>query len=363
MEISRQNYELYIVDYLDGKLNENQVGILMSFLEFNPDLKEEFADIEKMCLTPDITKFSGKANLLRSETDLVEADILKDFDMYCISSMENDITGEDEEILQGIIGDDSDREDTYMLYQSTRLLPDESIIYPGKTRLKKRFIPLPIRIILPAAAAVAVLLILLQVFKGSGPEVYHATQTIQSPETTNESPETPNENQKNSSPPANISQFPDETPSLNKEEKSSGISTANDGSTIEKVSHMADRSIADVNENTSRASIQLSRIESKYISGLGELNSSIEESSPDYLALKQTNRPPENDASGNISGDNPKLSLWILADASVRGLNSVAEDEYHLDRKKDKNGKTRRFTFDTPVFGISAPVRKPDKKQ
>jgi hypothetical protein len=356
MEISRQNYEQYFVDYLDGKLNEKQVGILMSFLEFNPDLKEEFADIEKMCLAPDETKFSGKAKLLKSESDFLEETILKDFDMYCISSMERDIADEDEEILQDIVGDDPDKEHTYILYQSTRLLPDESIIYPGKARLKKRFIPLPYRIILPAAAAVAALIILLQVFTTKGPEVYNATQTFQSPET-------PNDNQEISSPPAMLAQTPEKAPSLTREEKSTGKSLVSTGTKLEKGSPMADRSIADVEENTSRANIQLTRIESKDISGLGELNSSYEESSPNHLALKQTNRPPENDDAAEISAYNPKLSLWILADASVRGLNSVAEDEYHLDRKKDKNGKTRRITFDTPVFGISAPVRKPDKKQ
>jgi hypothetical protein len=112
MEISRQNYEQYFIDYLDGKLDENQVEVLMSFLEFNPDLKEEFADIEKMCLAPDDIKFSGKPNLLKSETDLLETTILKDFDMYCISSMENDIAEEEEEILQDIIREDTDRKDT-----------------------------------------------------------------------------------------------------------------------------------------------------------------------------------------------------------------------------------------------------------
>jgi hypothetical protein len=356
MDISRQNYEQYFVDYLDGKLNDEQVGILMSFLEFNPDLKEEFADIEKMCLAPDEIKFSGKAKLLKSESDLVEENILKDFDMYCISSIERDIADEDEEILQAIVWDDPDKEHTYMLYQSTRLLPDESSIYPGKARLKKRFIPLPNRIILPAAAAVAALLIIIQVFTGKGPEVYNVTQTYQSTETSND-------NQEISSPPAMLAQTPEKAPSLSREEKSTGKSPVSNGTKLEKGSHMADRSIADVEENTSRASIQLSRIESKYISGLGELNSSNEETSPNHLALKQTNRQPGNGRSTEISDDNPKLSLWILADASVRGLNSVAEDEYHLDRKKDKNGKTRRITFDTPVFGISAPLRKSDKKQ
>jgi len=354
MEISRQNYEQYFVDYLDGKLNENQVGILMSFLEFNPDLKEEFADIEKMYLAPDEIKFSGKAKLLKSESDLVEENIQKDFDMYCISSIEHDIADEDEEILQGIIGDDPDKELTYMLYKSTRLLPDESIIYPGKTRLKKRFIPLPIRIILPAAAAVAALLIIIQVFTGKGPEVYNVTQTYPSPETSKK-------NQDISSPPAMLSQTSENAPSLSREEKSTGKSLVNTGTKLEKGSFMADRSISEVEENTSRISIQISRIESKYISGLGEINSRNEETSPNHLALKQTNRQPGNGKSTEISADNPKLSLWILADASVRGLNSVAEDEYHLDRKKDKNGKTRRITFDTPVFGISTPLRKSGK--
>jgi len=347
MEISRQNYEQYFVDYLDGKLNEKQVGILMSFLEFNPDLKVELADIEKMCLAPDETKFSEKANLLKSETDLSKAAILKDFEMYCISRIENDIADEDEEILQGIIGDDPDREDTYMLYQSTRLMPDESITYPGKARLKKRFVPFPYRIIMPAAAAVAALLIVIQVFTGRDPEINNAAEIIQPPETSNDKRE-------ESFPPAETAQALSDIPSIIIEEKLIDNSPVPDRSNQEKGSHMAEGSIAEAVPTTSKASIQLTRIESKSIPQLSELN---------YLALKQTSRLTGYGDSEEISADNPKLSLWILADASVRGLNSMAEDEYHLDRKKDKNGRTRRITFDTPVFGISAPLRKPGNKQ
>ncbi len=354
MEISRQNYEQYFVDYLDGKLNDEQVAVLMSFLEFNPDLNEEFTDIEKMCLAPDETKFSGKANLLKSESDLSEADILRDFDMYCISSMENDIADEDEEILQGIIRDDPDREDTYMLYRSTLLLPDESIFYPGKAKLKKRFINIPYRIILPAAAAAAALLIILQVFTGKGPEVYNVTQTFQSPEPSND-------NKEISSPLTKDVQPPAETPSLTREEKSSGISPVNNGLTPGKGSHMADGSIIEAELNTNRETIQLARIASKSIPQVSGSIASSEEIPPAYMKLRQTAKLPGNGDPAEISGDNPKLSLWILADVGVRGLNSVSEDEYHLDREKDKNGKTRRITFDTPVFGISAPLRKPDK--
>lgn len=356
MEISRQNYEQYFIDYLDGKLDEKQVEVLMSFLEFNPDLKEEFADIEKMCLAPDDLEFSGKPNLLKSETDLLEAAILKDFDMYCISSMENDISGEEEEILQGILEEDSDRQDTYMLYQSTRLLPDESILYQGKARLKKRYIPVFYRIALPAAAAVVAFLIVFQIFRGNGMEVYQADQINQSSETSGEHPEM-------LSLPEEPGRSKEKRPPITTQESSTEISPEKDLSTTQKGFQLAETSMTDTEVEIRREIIQLDRMASKPVPPLVHSHHKSREMPSASLAIRQSSRLPDNRNASEISADNPRLSLWILADASVRGLNSVSEDEFHLDRKKDKNGKTRRITFDTPVFGISAPLRKPDKGQ
>ncbi len=356
MEISRQNYEQYFVDYLDGKLNDEQVGVLMSFLEFNPDLKEEFTDIEKIYLAPDETKFSGKANLLKSEFDLSEAAILKDFDMYCISSMENDIAGEDEEILQGIIRDDPDREDTYMLYRSTRLLPDESILYPEKAKLKKRFINIPYRIILPAAAAVAALIIILQVFTGKGPEGSNLTMTDHVSENS--------QDEMGSYPPLTLeNQPPADTPLNFKGEEFPETSQVQPAIITGKQPISAKGSIPEADSHLGREKIQLAMVKSKSIERVEGSIASLDQNGTAYQALRQNFTLKDDGNVENPSGDSPRLSLWILADVSVRGLNSVSEDEYHLDREKDKNGKTRRITFDTPVFGISAPLRKPDKKQ
>jgi len=356
MEISRQNYEQFFVDYLDGKLNDEQIGVLMSFLEFNPDLKEEFAGVEKMCLAPDETAFSGKAKLLKSESDLAEAAILKDFDMYCISSMENDIADEDEEILQGIIGDDPDREDTYLLYRSTRLLPDESIHYPWKARLKKRFITIPYRIILPAAAAGAALLIILQLFNGNGPEVGNLNMADRVPENS--------QDEMGTQPPlAEEDQLPSDNQLMAAGKESLGTSPVKQAIIKGKQSAPAKESLPDADAYSSREKIQLATVRPKSIGRVEGSNANTDPTGMAYQALRQNFSREDHDRVEDPSGDNPKLSLWILADASVRGLNSVSEDEYHLDRKKDKNGKTRRVTFDTPVFGISAPLRKPDKGQ
>ena len=346
MEISRQNYEPYFIDFLDGKLNDQQIGILLSFLEFNPDLKEEFSDIEKICLAPDETSFSGKARLIKSESDLTEALILKDFDMYCISSIENDIDDDDEEKLQGIIEDDPDREATYLLYQSTRLQPDKNILYPGKAKLKKRFIHIPYRIIIPAAAAVAALLIILRVFTGNGPDV--GIQTVMDRAAENSQ---------------NEIQAREDAPLISSEAVNSETSDLQPKFNAGNQPVLANQSSPEVDPFTSRENIQLAMISSKSIDRVeGSITSPVQTGEA-YHALRKNSSLAGSDRVASQSGDNPRLSLWILADASVRGLNSVSEDEYHLDREKDENGRTRRFTFDTPVFGISAPVRKPDKQR
>jgi hypothetical protein len=61
--------------------------------------------------------------------------------------------------------------------------------------------------------------------------------------------------------------------------------------------------------------------------------------------------------------DEPRFSFWKLADVGIKGLNNISEDEYHLSHTRDKGGNTRRFTFDSPIFGISAPLGNPDKPQ
>jgi hypothetical protein len=350
MEINRQNYEQVIIDFIDGKLNEEQIGILMSFLDFNPDLKEEFTGIEKMCLEPETETYAGKENLLRSGSDLTREAILKDFDMYCISSMENDIAEEDEAKLQEILQDDPDREEVFRLYQSARLLPDESIIYHGKATLKKRFIGKTYRVIMPAAAAVAVLLIMLQIFISRDAADQNLAETYQ-PTPGHE------EMEENPKPIAEKARVPVETPLPTREEKSHVRAGVNDDNVPRDTSAPKEKG------GSQREAIRLARVEPKFSTRIVRSDDGSGEFSVDYLKVRQSANNTGYGDSAGMSGANSRLSLWILADAGVRGLNSVSEDMYHLDREKDENGETRRITFDTPVFGISAPLRKSDRKR
>jgi hypothetical protein len=43
--LTRNNYEIWFVDYLDGKLGNEQLDTLLDFLEQNPDLKQELLGV------------------------------------------------------------------------------------------------------------------------------------------------------------------------------------------------------------------------------------------------------------------------------------------------------------------------------
>jgi hypothetical protein len=355
MKIDRQNYEKYVIDYLDGKLDKEQVRILETFLEFNPELREEFTGIEKICLIPDGTAFERKTSLLKTESDLDESIILQDFDMYCISNMENDITESEREILQAIIRDDPDREATYRLYQSTRLLPDASIIFSGKAKLKKRFIGIPNRIILPVAAAAAALLIVWQLFKEKGFESgkMDVTEQVQ-PEMKDDMGIPPS--------PVLEEQSTSAIRLISGEKESTETSVELQAPGTESHDALTSKSGIGADPVDVREKIRLERMRSIAIQHV-----MVPEADPVQMDnVHQVLKTPmhgDYPQPSNESAHDARLSLWMLADAGVRGLNSVSEDEYLLERKSDKNGNIRRFTLDTPVFGISAPLRKPEKSR
>jgi len=53
MKINRENYEVYFLDYLEGKLPPDLVDELLIFMDKNPDLKDEFEGLDTVALAPD----------------------------------------------------------------------------------------------------------------------------------------------------------------------------------------------------------------------------------------------------------------------------------------------------------------------
>ena len=155
MKPDRSNYEIWLIDRLDGKLNEIQDRELLSFLEENPDLKEEFYFYSDIKLDPLSEKFLHKKLLKKNPSDITDTQ----FEYLCAGYVENDLSAEQLEELETIVSDDITRKQELYLFKQTRLsAPD--IRFNNKHKLL-RITPFQkaLSISVAAAASIAIFIV------------------------------------------------------------------------------------------------------------------------------------------------------------------------------------------------------------
>jgi hypothetical protein len=358
MNISKDNYESWFLDYIEGKLESAQREKLMSFLDFNPDLKAELEGMNAVLLEPDDMKYLNKDGLKKPD----------EFESLCISSIENQLTSEEEGVFKRLLSEDQNKQQIFSLYQSTLLAADKQIIYPKKSRLRKRFIDLPgFRLSISAvAAAAAVLVALTLMFRDkAGPElVTHNPDTGTDIKSQNI--------EKAAEPDEPLGNLGATNPSGNKELDPGSVHAFEIQSERNPDTPSESVVLAVMNEQINRPEPGLlSRIEPQISAGLQHPGMDrvpllvLPERGPsmdDYPGIAEFAMARLKRRNRKVS-DPEKFSLWKLADNSIDRINEISEEDYSLERKLDEEGRTRRFTFESPVFGISAPLRNTDQPQ
>ena len=128
----RNNYQVWVIDYIDGNLDREREQLLLAFLEKNPDLGEEIKDACPLPSSDLNVIYPLKQSLKKEASDLSDSQ----FEMLCIASMENDLAGEEEEELRVLLGSDSRRMKIFNELSATRLkVPD--LKYRHHRRLKR----------------------------------------------------------------------------------------------------------------------------------------------------------------------------------------------------------------------------------
>jgi len=130
MEINKNNYEAYFLDYLEGNLNENLVNDFIEFLQQNPYLKEELSLLESVSIEPENIPFNKKDNLFKQKLDSE-----KEFDKAAIASIEGDISVSDKSEFENYIAEHPEKNKDVALFGKTKLQPDETIVFSKKKKL------------------------------------------------------------------------------------------------------------------------------------------------------------------------------------------------------------------------------------
>ena len=131
--LSRSNYEIYFLDYHEGNLTESQRRELMSFLDQNPDLKEEFDSFVNVSVEPDqSTVFFNKDSLKK-----IEGVNLSNYKTWLVAYTEDDLNDSQKKDVDRFLAAHPDLKSELDLFRRTRTVPDYTIVFKDKNSLKR----------------------------------------------------------------------------------------------------------------------------------------------------------------------------------------------------------------------------------
>lgn len=167
MEINRDNYEIWFVDYFDHTLGPQDVAELLIFLEENPDLKIEFENYEHIRIPCDThVVFSLKDELKKNN------DESRYTDHEIIAYLEDDL---DHDAMQDFtirLKNDPALMKQVDLYKKTFLVPDKSVIFRYKNSIKRfTLAAFSLRVFYYSASAAAVLLLAFGLYNLYSPDI------------------------------------------------------------------------------------------------------------------------------------------------------------------------------------------------
>jgi len=352
MKPDRSNYEIWLIDWLDGKLDEIQVKRLLLFLEENPELKEEFSFCSSTKLDPPSEKFMHKQLLKKAPYDITD----KQFEYLCAGYIENDLSDEHIEELKKIVSDDFTKENELELFKQTKLIAPD-IQFSNKQKLL-RTTPFQKALKISVAAAAIAIFIVASQFTGKDDLSVNSLlqSSVDNEKTLNViAPETVSENAESNitSPPEKIAevnihiveQVPKEIENIEKDEESTFIPPQRDYLEPVEIPNLLSVNISSKKDYPS--DILLS---SKTIFDTSD-------SEPDVLSRNLAQLFREKILKEKTP-DNSPIKTYELAAVGVYGLNKLLGWEMDFRKNNDENGKVKTIYFSSRLLEMQLPVNK-----
>lgn len=149
MSIDKNNYEIYLMDYLEGNLSPNEVAEVLLFLEQHADIKQEFEAMQSFALNTDEVSLD-KSTLLKSENDFYQQLLVKE--------IEGELSMIEKVTLQQAIKQNPALQQEQKLFSLTKSTPDLAVTFNYKDQLLKPTLKVSWHQTIIRIAAVVVLL-------------------------------------------------------------------------------------------------------------------------------------------------------------------------------------------------------------
>ena len=156
MKITRDNYEIWFLDYLEGRLDRKGTEEVQLFMVQHPDLADELESLSPALQTNQFITFQGK--------EFLKKELFEDNEFLentAIAALESDLTHEELSSFEKWVSKNPESRKLIKNLENTRLKPNLSISYPGKERLKEKTTVITGWYKISAAAATLLLALLL----------------------------------------------------------------------------------------------------------------------------------------------------------------------------------------------------------
>lgn len=345
MTINRNNFEAYLLDYLEGNLDPLLTADLMVFLAENPEFENYIPDYDTRISLSDTQSYHHKGKLIRDFTDLPEV-TAGNFDEFCIAACEGLLVESDLTRLSDYIGLHPEKQRDLDLYRKITLQPDLTVRYPGKNELKKKQGSTNLRYLyyaLGIAASVALLFLL--VIRRPAGTVYTETAPVNSGK------------MKNAVQLPDVLPLPDETIQFESETSAGEL-----------------LQMPEISKNPETAPVEETR-ESPALPALAKLEPVLDlkvftsvQPPPvmDHLAKTAVayKNPVQNRIyTGNTFADTRigslfnRIDFWKTAETAISGFNYLTESNISVDRITDDSGNLTSLLIQSDSYTITGKIK------
>jgi hypothetical protein len=341
MCINKDNYELYFLDYLEGKLDDGMLHQLMQFIEDNPDLAAELEGLENVSLEPEPFSSSLNKDTLKKIITPVEDINEESIDEKLTAFLEGDMLENERDSLEKFLQLNPSFQYDLELFQSTVSKPEESTIFPIKDKLRHRkaLVLINLRYVITAAAAIIILLLGWRFLLLDKQEVQDENLLVLNP--------TIPKRTEIVSPMQSI-QITGIMQSSTNQIIRPGINPLKTIASTYPIT-MEEMAINEINtDNVSSIVADAGPITIEFFAHANEAGG--DKSSRGLLGRIFRNYSNKAKGAQDILSRNPEkkernLSFWDIADIGVKGYNTIADREVELEVVRDKTGAPKEYSF------------------
>lgn len=346
MKISRDNYEIWFIDYLDGKLTVEQTAVLMAFLQENPDLEEELNSVSEVKLNPESIPFNAKASLKKYSSDTITP---HNIDQYIVRHIDMELNPSEIDEMYAYLKRNPEKNKDLALFQRTRVQPDLTISFPDKNSLKRHSVAekthLNIRRAIAIAASVIIILtISLAIFRNKTErssfqaEFNKKTNNLQRPVKQIAPSQEQQKLQYTPFHQANQAIPEEQNNYANIYPQPQNISLPDSNPVIKNIIRNDPEPYYAYNTTQTDSSYNAIFTQNKYT----HFREMVENVPYDAMAFNSAE----------------PVTLWDVAEIGSKGLSTISGEKINLNRQKDENGNVKKVSFSAGFLKISKTFRK-----